>query len=99
MGNAKGKRDINVEKALIQIEKNVDALHSKSGLVEMMLESPDPHVWASMQRIYDTYKSEIGALEELRKGLSGYIEVQKPPRYAVINDELEVDVIVDPHAG
>ncbi len=94
-----GNKEEKFEKALHTIERNVDDLSFKAELAEMVLESSEAKVGAAMHMICETYKNEIKAFEDLRRGMSGYLEIEKPPRYAVINDDMEIDVIVDPHAG
>jgi len=88
-----------VEKALMKIERNIDELEMKSQLAEVIMDSDDVKTKTAMHMICERYKTDLGAFEDLRKGLSGYFEIDKPPRFTVVKENMEIDVIVDPHAS
>ena len=94
----KYKDPIEVEKAIMKIEQNMDELAMKSQLAEMVMDSDDVKTKTAMHMICERYNAEFEAFESLRRGLSGYFDIQKPPRLTVIKDNMEVDIIVDPHA-
>ena len=92
------KDPLEVEKAIMKIEQNMDELALKSQLAEMVMESDDVKTKTAMYMIRERYKTEFEAFEDLRRSLSGYFEIEKPPRLTIIKENMEVDIIVDPHA-